>query len=109
MKIKLTPAEVFPPGDYLKEEMEARGWSQADLAEIMGRPIQVINKILHAKKAITPETAKELGAAFDVSPKLFLNLENAYRLSLVKAETKMTAKRAAIYAHGKKVTDAKHS
>jgi HTH-type transcriptional regulator/antitoxin HigA len=24
-------AEVFPPGEFLKEELEARGWSQVEL------------------------------------------------------------------------------
>ena len=28
------PAEVFPPGDFLREELEARGWTQADLARL---------------------------------------------------------------------------
>jgi len=32
-----TPAEVFPPGEFIREEIEARGWSQVELAEILGR------------------------------------------------------------------------
>jgi HTH-type transcriptional regulator / antitoxin HigA len=94
----LIPAEVFPPGEHIKEELEARGWSQADLAEIIGRPVQVVNEILAAKKIITPDTARELAAAFDVHPQLFLNLENAFRLSLSKTETSEVARRAAVYA-----------
>jgi transcriptional regulator with XRE-family HTH domain len=34
---QLTPARVTPPGSILSEEIEARGWTQKDLAEIMGR------------------------------------------------------------------------
>jgi HTH-type transcriptional regulator/antitoxin HigA len=98
MDKSLIPAEVFPPGLYIKEEMEARGWSQADLAEIMGRPVQVVNEILTAKKSITPDTAKELAAAFDVHPQLFLNLDNLYRLSLSKTETDKVTRRARLFA-----------
>ena len=29
-------AEVFPPGEFIREEIEARGWSQVELAEILG-------------------------------------------------------------------------
>ena len=94
----IIPAEVFPPGDFIKEEMEARGWSQADLAVIMGRPVQAINEILAGKKSITPITARELASAFDVDPKLFLNLDNAYRLSLSKTDMTPVAHRAKIYA-----------
>ena len=35
-----------------------RGWSQADMAAIFGRPLQVINEIIAGKRGITPETAR---------------------------------------------------
>jgi HTH-type transcriptional regulator/antitoxin HigA len=94
----VAPAEVFPPGEFIREEMDERGWSQADLAEILGRPVQVVNEILSAKKMITPDTAREFAAAFGTSPGFFLNLENAYRLSLSKTETSKVARRSRIYA-----------
>jgi HTH-type transcriptional regulator/antitoxin HigA len=76
-------ARVFPPGDFLREELEARGWTQRDLAEILDRPIQAINAIINGKKEITPETAVAFGAAFGTSPEFWLNLESAYRLAKV--------------------------
>jgi HTH-type transcriptional regulator/antitoxin HigA len=94
----MVPADVFPPGEFIREEMEARGWSQADLAEILARPLQVVNEILSAKKTITPDTARELAAAFGTSPAFFLNLENAYRLSLSKTETSKVARRSRLYS-----------
>jgi HTH-type transcriptional regulator/antitoxin HigA len=77
-------AHVFPPGDFIREEIEARGWTQGDLATILGRPIQVVNGIINAKRAITPQTAVELAAAFGTSPDVWLNLESAYQLSQVR-------------------------
>lgn len=94
----LIPAEVFPPGEFIRDELEERGWTQADLAEILGRPVQLVNEILAAKKGITPETARELGAAFDLSAEWFLRLENAYRLSLAKKEMTPVSRRARLYA-----------
>lgn len=73
-------AQVFPPGEFLREELEARGWTQTDLAEILGWPLQAVNAIINGKKEITPETAIALGAAFGTSAELWLNLESAYRL-----------------------------
>lgn len=75
------PAEVFPPGAFIREELEARGWTQRDLAEILGRPLSAINQIILAKRGITPKTAQELAAAFGTSAQFWLNLETAYRLS----------------------------
>jgi HTH-type transcriptional regulator / antitoxin HigA len=93
-----TPVETFPPGDFLKEELEARGWTQTDLAEILGRPIQVINEIIVGKKAITPETAKGLAGAFGTSAQYWLNLETAYQLGRVKNPDPDVVRRAKLYA-----------
>jgi len=87
---QLTPARVTPPGSILSEEIEARGWTQKYLAEIMGRPPQAINEIIKGKKQITPETAIELSAAFGTSAQFWTNLEANYRLHLAQKEAYIT-------------------
>src|SRR2546422_3585558 len=69
------------PGFYIKEEMEARGWLQRDLAFILGCPEQAVNMILSGKRGISPDMAKALGEAFDVAPEFFANLQQRYDLS----------------------------
>ncbi|MEE8625611.1 MAG: HigA family addiction module antitoxin [Acidiferrobacterales bacterium] len=97
---KRTPAEVFPPGEFLKEELEARGWSQFDLAEILGRYPRLINEIVVGKRSITPETAHALGEAFGTSSRFWMNLESAYRLSLVNDdEDAAISRRAQLYTY----------
>ncbi len=91
------PAEVFPPGEYIKDELDARGWSQAEFAEILGRPARVVSEIINGKRAISPETAKEIAAAFDSTPELWMNLESAYRLSRAKNDEGAVARRAKLY------------
>jgi HTH-type transcriptional regulator/antitoxin HigA len=81
---KLTPARIVPPGRILSREIEARGWTQQDLAEIMNRPPQTISAIINAKKEIIPETAIELSQALGTTPEVWLNLEKNYRLYLAK-------------------------
>lgn len=75
------PAEVFPPGEVIGEELDARGWSQVELADIMGRPPRVVSEIISGKRGITPETAKGLGAAFGTGATFWMNLEGSYQLS----------------------------
>ena len=84
-RLKRPIAQAFPPGDFIREELEARGWTQRDLAEILGRPAQVISAIVNAKREVTPETAVALGAAFGTSAEFWLGLESAYRLSIIVA------------------------
>lgn len=69
------PAEVFPPGEFLREELDGRGWTQADFAEILGRPPRLVNEIIQGKRRITPETANRLAAALGTSPEFWLHLE----------------------------------
>ncbi|PYX37308.1 MAG: addiction module antidote protein, HigA family [Acidobacteria bacterium] len=69
------------PGFYISEELEARGWSQRDLAFILGVSEQAVNMILNGKRGITPDTAKAMGDAFEINPETFANLQKAYDLS----------------------------
>lgn len=80
MSTTLQPARAVSPGAIIEMELEERGWSQRDLAEIMGRPPQTISEIIRGVKQITPETALELAAAFDTSAEVWTNLEATYRL-----------------------------
>ncbi len=92
-----TPAEVFPPGDRLKEELEARGWTQADLADILGRPQRLVSEIITAKRAITPETAKGLGEALGTDAEFWMNLESQYQLSQTQGSYELISRRAKVY------------
>lgn len=57
---------LFPPGQLLEEELAARGMTQKDLAEKMGRPPQAINEIIRSKKALTAVTALQLEQALGI-------------------------------------------
>jgi HTH-type transcriptional regulator / antitoxin HigA len=93
------PAEVFPPGEFIRDELEARGWTQGDLAQIMGRPVQAVNEIVAGKKQITPETALGLATAFGDDDALYwMNLENMYRLAQVKPADDAVSRRAKLYS-----------
>ena len=91
-------AEVFPPGEFIREELEARGWTQGVLAEVMGRPERMVSEVISGKRAITPETARGLSAAFGTDPTFWINLEGAYRLSKAEHCDEDVRRRAAIYS-----------
>ena len=92
------PVEVFPPGDFLKEELEARSWTQVELAEILGRPQRLISELINGKRSITPETAMGLAAAFGTSAQLWMNLQTTYDLSQTTLPNAEVTKRATLYA-----------
>ena len=93
------PAEVFAPGELIREELEARGWTQVDLAEILGRPVRLVNELVAGKKQITPDTAKGLAEAFQgTDPVFWMNLDSAYRLSKAKPVNASVGRRSKLYS-----------
>lgn len=72
-------AEVFPPGDFIAEELDARGWTRRELAERLGCSLRAVEEIIAGKRVIGPEIAKGLGAAFGTGAQLWLNLESSFR------------------------------
>ena len=81
-KTNAYPHIAIPPGEYLAEEIEARGITQKELARRMGRPVNTINEIINGKKAITAETALQLEAVMpEIPARFWLNLETDYQLT----------------------------
>lgn len=77
-------AEGFPPGEFISEELEERAWSQADLADILGKTPAMVNQIIKVKRRITPELAEGLAAAFGTTAEYWTNLETAYQYWLLR-------------------------
>ena len=81
-KTDALPDVAIHPGEYLAEEIEARGISQKELARRMGRPLNAINEIINGKKAITAETALQLEQVMpEIPARFWLNLETDYQLT----------------------------
>lgn len=84
---------IMHPGVYIKEEMDERGWSQRDLAFILGCSEQAINPILNGKRGISPDMAKAFALAFDVPAEFFANLQQGYDLSQARIPDPSVARR----------------
>jgi len=81
MTLPQLPAEAFPPGEYLRDELEERGWTITEFAGIIGRTVQDVSEILNAEQLITPDTARSLSEALGTSAEVWLNLQAAYPLT----------------------------
>ena len=91
-------AEAFPPGEFIREELEARGWTQEDLAEIMGRQPSIISGLVNAKRAVSPEIASDLAATFGTTAQFWMNLETAYQLFIESRADETVKRKARLYA-----------
>ena len=79
----LTDPSVYP-GLSLLDIIEARGISQAELAQRMNKPYQAVNEIVNGKKEIIPETAIALEHVLGLPAGFWLKLESNYRESLAR-------------------------
>lgn len=94
MAADLPVAEAFPPGEYIKDEIEARGWTQRDLAHVLGRSEPKVSELINGKRAVTVQTARELAAAFGTSAEVWLSLEAQWRLRRDESPVDAIARRA---------------
>ena len=74
------PAEGFPAGEFLADELHEHGWSQADFAEVLGYPIQDVSEMISSEQAITRESSRAIGAVLGTSTEFWLNLQDTYWL-----------------------------
>lgn len=88
------PAEVFPPGEYLQDELDARGLSPAEFATIIGRDPENVVRLLHGKAQLTADIALQLEEALGLDAQYWLNLESTYRLA--KSRERRLARRKGV-------------
>jgi HTH-type transcriptional regulator/antitoxin HigA len=81
---KAAPMPVDHPGTFIEEELDARGWAQADLAYILGMDSSQLNKLIKGVTAITADSSVALGDAFDMPAEFFMNLQKLYDLHKAK-------------------------
>lgn len=77
---------AWPVGSYIREEIEARRWTTADLAARMGGDpgvdllcVEMLLAVHDKDLTLDRETAEGMGRAFDVDPEFLLNLDRAWR------------------------------
>lgn len=73
------PDLVPPPGDTIKESLEALGMKQAELAKRMGVSEKYVIDLLCGDSPLSAETALKLERVFNVPARFWTNLELGYR------------------------------
>jgi HTH-type transcriptional regulator/antitoxin HigA len=85
------------PGKMLRRLLDERGWSQDELADVIGCRRQTVSAIVAGKSGVTADMAVSLGTAFGNDPAEWLRLDSAYQLSLVNTDKADIGLRAKMY------------
>lgn len=92
----LTPQKTFHPGEDLKDELEARGISQAELARLLNMKKSQLNEIIKGKRNMTAEVAILLEEVLEISAEFWMNAQKQYELDKARIDNKIKKQKAAI-------------
>ncbi len=82
-----TPAWRIHPGEILREEfLKPMNISAYELAKRLHVPAPRVNDIVLEKRGISPDTALRLARFFGTTEQFWLNLQDAFEVSRLKAE-----------------------
>lgn len=73
------PAEVFPPGMFIAEEVEERGWKPEYVSKRLGLSVSEYEQLLTGQIRLDLRLSVLCGALFGVESTFFSNLEMIYR------------------------------
>ena len=79
------------PGEVLKDEIEARGISQRQLAQNTGLTYSVVNEILNGRRPLTAKTALMFEAALDVPADSLMYLQTKYNMQTARKDSSILA------------------
>jgi len=105
----LVPGDAFHPGEFIKDELDARGITQKDFASKMGIRPNVLSEIITGKRNITPALAIKLEAAldFDIKAEQWMRLQVGYEIDKIRIKHRNALLRDNISPQRKK--DFEHS
>ena len=80
------PRPIHPGTILLEEFLKPLGVSQNRLARDIDVPVSRVAAIVAGERAVTADTAMRLGEYFSTKPELWMNLQTAYELRVIRAK-----------------------
>lgn len=81
---KVVPVEAVHVGVVIKDELEARGMKQSELAGLIGVQRPILNDIIKGKRSLTPYMALLIGEAMDIPAEMLMKFQTAYELDCAR-------------------------
>ena len=80
----MIPGDIFHPGEFIKDELEARGLSQQELADKMKVSKSEISLVINGHRDINVKLAILLEKALGIDAEVWMNLQVKYDIYKVK-------------------------
>jgi HTH-type transcriptional regulator/antitoxin HigA len=92
-----SPERLPTPGEAIKSQLQLKGWTQKDLARILGVNAPLVSDLISGKRPLSLEIAYDLAAAFRTDVGYWLSLETAFRLPTATNPDNNVARRARLF------------
>lgn len=89
-------ADPTHPGEFLREEIEARGITQTRLASEIGMNVSLLNELINGKRDFTIEYAMMIEAALGIDADFWINQQTSYNKSKATHDSSFMSKLAKI-------------
>jgi addiction module HigA family antidote len=100
---EMIPGDIFHPGEFIKDELDARDLSQQALADKMKVSKSEISLLIHGNRNINVKTAILLEKVLGIDAEFWMNLQIKYDIDLVKKKAQKSIKQAKISTNKKEI------
>lgn len=76
---------IIHPGEFLLDELQARGRSQSFFSDLIGKTRQEVNQLITGRRNVNAERALRVSAALGTDPQFWLNLQNSFDIKTLEA------------------------
>lgn len=90
------PFKAIHAGVYIKDELDARGMQQKELAKMTGIQTSILNDIIKGKRDLTAEHSVLIGKALNINDEFFYNLQKQYDIDRARLSERVAQQAAAI-------------
>jgi len=91
-----TPFKAIHVGEYIKDELNARGMQQKELAKLTGIQAPILNDIIKGKRDLTAEHSVLIGNALGINDDFYYDLQKQYDMDKARLSERVAQQAAAI-------------
>lgn len=84
-----SPNWATHPGEHLAEQLEARGWTQADFARLADLTPKLVSTIISGRNPVTPDTAIKLERVLGLKAEIWTRLQSNWDLHAARARAQV--------------------
>ena len=88
------PSGFRSPGQFIRAQLQQRGWTQRFLALVLGVEESVVNKLVLDNRAVSAEMAIRLSEVLRIDAETILGLQKSYDLAKARITTRPDPSRA---------------